>query len=303
MLQSVYQAKTELLENVLNDWRGDIVTWTRRDGPKFLVVLIIAAILLRLLGMITRRLEVYSHNQPVTGGLRGQQLRTLASIIRSVGTVLIYFLVGMQVLPLFGVDMKPILASAGIVGLAIGFGSQTLVKDVINGFFILFENQYDIGDVVKLAGVSGTVEAMTLRRTLLRDGDGTLHNVPNSEIKVVSNLTRDWAQIALHIVTDYNENSDRVIKLLQDVAAEVYNDPEYHESIGAQPEVPGIERVTGTEVEYLMLVKVKPGQQYRVSRHLRRRIKECFEQYGIKTGGPAKIYIAETPESNKVEMK
>src|SRR5207253_308078 len=190
MLQSVFQAKGELLENVLNDWRGDIVTWTRRDGPKFLVVLIIAAILLRLLGVITRRLEVYSHNQPVTGGLRGQQLRTLASIIRSVGSVLIYFLVGMQVLPLFGVDMKPILASAGIVGLAIGFGSQTLVKDVINGFFILFENQYDIGDVVKLAGVSGTVEAMTLRRTLLRDGDGTLHNVPNSEIKVVSNLTR-----------------------------------------------------------------------------------------------------------------
>jgi small-conductance mechanosensitive channel len=303
MLQSVFQAKGELLENVLNDWRGDIVTWTRRDAPKFLVVLIIAAILLRLLAVVTKRLEAYSHAQPVTGGLRGQQLRTLASIIRSVGSVLIYFLAAMQVLPLFGVDMKPILASAGIVGLAIGFGAQTLVKDVINGFFILFENQYDIGDVVKLAGVSGTVEAMTLRRTLLRDGDGTLHNVPNSEIKVVSNLTRDWAQISLHIITDYNESSDRVIRLLEEVADEVYNDPEYHESMVAEPQVPGIERVTGAEVEYLMLVKVKPGQQYRVSRHLRRRIKECFEQNGVKTGGPAKIYIAETPEGNKVEMK
>jgi small conductance mechanosensitive channel len=303
MNQSVFQAKGQMLQNVLNDWRGDIVDWTRKDAPKFLVVLIIAAILLRLVRMIAKRLEVYSHHQTVPGGLRGQQLRTLASVISSVGAVVIYFLAALQVLPLFGIDMKPILASAGIVGLAIGFGSQTLVKDVINGFFILLENQYDIGDVVRLAGVTGTVEAMTLRRTLLRDGDGTLHNVPNSEIKVVSNLTRDWAQIALHIITDYNENSDRVIKLLQDVAAEVYNDPEYHDSIVAQPEVPGIERVTGTEVEYLMLVKVKPGHQYRVSRHLRRRIKECFEQYGIKTGGPAKIYIAETPESNKEEMK
>jgi small-conductance mechanosensitive channel len=303
MMQSVFEAKSELLENILTDWRGDIAAWTRRDAPKLIVVLVISVILLRLLQVITRRLEDYSKKQPVTGGLRGQQLRTLSSIIASVGAVLIYFLAGMQVLPLFGVDMKPILASAGIVGLAIGFGAQTLVKDVINGFFILFENQYDIGDVVKLAGVSGTVESMTLRRTLLRDGDGTLHNVPNSEIKVVSNLTRDWAQVSLHVITDYNENSDRVIKLLQDVGEEVYSDANYHEALVAEPEVPGIERVTGTEVEYLMLVKVVPGQQYRVSRHLRRRIKECFEENGIKTGGPAKIYVAERADGNKVEMK
>lgn len=303
MIQSVFEAKGQMLQNVLNDWRGDTVTWTRKDGPKFLIVLIIAAILLRLLRILAKRLEIYSHHQTVPGGLRGQQLRTLASVIRSVGTVVIYFLAALQVLPLFGIDMKPILASAGIVGLAIGFGAQTLVKDVINGFFILLENQYDIGDVVRLAGVTGTVEAMTLRRTLLRDADGTLHNVPNSEIKVVSNLTRDWAQVALHIVTDYNENSDRVIKLLQEVAAEVYNDPAYHDSLVAEPEVPGIDRVTGTEVEYLLLVKVTPGQQYRVSRHLRRLIKECFQKNDIKTSGTAKIYVAETANGDKVEVK
>jgi small conductance mechanosensitive channel len=174
---------------------------------------------------------------------------------------------------------------------------------VINGFFILFENQYDIGDTVKAAGVTGTVEAMTLRRTVLRDANGTVHNVPNSEIKVVSNLTRDWAQVALHVVADYNENSDRVIKLLQDVGQEVYSDPHYRESLVAETEVPGIERVKGSEVEYLMLAKVRPGEQYRVSRHLRRRIKECFEENGIKAGGPAKIYVAETADGNRVEMK
>jgi small conductance mechanosensitive channel len=303
MIQSIFEVKGELLENVLTDWRGDITAWARRDAPKLLIVLIIAAILLRLLGIITRRLERYSHAQQVTGGLRGQQLRTLASIIGSVGAVVVYFLAALQVLPLFGIDMKPILASAGIVGLAIGFGAQTLVKDVINGFFILLENQYDIGDVVKLAGVSGSVEGMTLRRTLLRDADGTVHNVPNSEIKVVSNLTRDWSQVTLHVVADYNENSDRVIKLLQEIGQEIYNDENYRDALVAEPEVPGIERVTGTEVEYLMLAKVKPGQQYRVSRELRRRIKECFEQNKIKTGGPAKIYIAESADGSKMEIK
>src|SRR5882757_4370427 len=174
MIQSVFQAKGELLENILTDWRGDITQWARKDAPKLLVVLILAAILLRLLEVVTRRLEDYSKNQPVTGGLRGQQLRTLSSIIASVGAVLIYFLAAMQVLPLFGVDMKPILASAGIVGLAIGFGAQTLVKDVINGFFILLENQYDLGDHIRIAGVRGNVEDMSLRHTTLRDDDGTV---------------------------------------------------------------------------------------------------------------------------------
>src|SRR5437879_13374951 len=200
MMQSVFQAKGELLENIVTDWRGDIAAWARKDAPKLLVVLIIAAILLRLLEVVTRRLEDYSKNQPATGGLRGQQLRTLSSIIASVGAVLIYFLAALQVLPLFGVDMKPILASAGIVGLAIGFGAQTLVKDVINGFFILFENQYDIGDVVRVAGVKGTVESMTMRRPNLRDEDGTLHVVPKSQSTRVSKLTRTWAHVALHIL-------------------------------------------------------------------------------------------------------
>ncbi len=132
---------------------------------------------------------------------------------------MVLFVAAMQILPLLNVDVGPLLASAGIVGLAIGFGAQTLVKDVINGFFILMENQFDVGDVVKISGVSGTVEHLTLRRTVLRDGDGTLHNVPNSEIKVVSNLTRDWTQTALHVAVSYQENSDRVIALLKQVGA------------------------------------------------------------------------------------
>ena len=118
-------------------------------------------------------------------------------MIYSVGVFIIMFVAALQILPLLGINMGPLLASAGIAGVAVGFGAQTLVHDFINGFFILVENQYDIGDTIKIAGVQGTVEAMTLRRTVLRDGDGTVHNVPSSEIKVVSNLTRDWTQLSI----------------------------------------------------------------------------------------------------------
>ena len=281
------------LGKILDRWSDDLYEWFRIDAPKVLTILIVALILLRVLKAVTQRLEMFGRNQPLPTGLRAQQLRTLAGVIESVGTVAIYFVAGMQILPLFGVDVRPILASAGIVGLAVGFGAQTLVKDVINGFFILLENQYDIGDVVKIANVTGNVEVMTLRKTIVRDANGTVHNVPNSEIKVVSNLTRDWAQVSMHISVDYNEQSERVTALLNEVGAELYNDPKFNEHLVAQPEVPGIERVSGREVDYLMLAKVKPGQQWLVSRELRRRIKDSFSKNNVQTPGPAKIYVAE----------
>jgi small conductance mechanosensitive channel len=201
----------------------------------------------------------------------------------------------MQALQVFGVNIAPLLASAGIAGLAIGFGAQTLVKDVINGFFILAENQFEVGETIKAAGVQGTVEEVTMRRTILRDSDGTVHIVPNSNIQIVSNMTRDWTQVTLHIVADYSENSDRVIEILQEAAKEFYNDAAFREEIVAEPEVPGIERVTGHEVDYLMLVKVRPGKQYRVARELRRRIKVCFEKNNIKAGAQTQVYIGQLP--------
>ena len=200
----------------------------------------------------------------------------------------------LQILPLLGINMGPLLASAGIAGVAIGFGAQTLVRDFINGFFILVENQYDIGDVVKIAGVSGKVESMTLRRTVLRDADGTVHSVPSSQIAVVSNLTRDWTQLAMTISVAYNVDSDKVIKLLQEVGGELASDPDYSDKIVAKPEVPGIEKVSGSEIEYLMLVKTKPGAQDLVRRELRRRIKACFEKNKIEPGNPNRVYVLDT---------
>ena len=283
------------LRLVWEDWKTDGENFLRKDAPKILVVLAVAIVLVWLLKLATGRLVKFSRRETLPSALRARQLRTLAGVLNSVGIAVIVFLAAMQILPLLGVNMGPLLASAGVAGLAIGFGAQALVHDVINGFFILMENQYDIGDVVRIGGVAGVVESMTLRRTTLRDETGAVHTVPNSEIKIVSNLTRDWAQVALHISVDYRENSDRILELLKQVGNELRNDPAYGALVVADPELPGIERVAGGEVDYLMLVRTRPGQQWTVSRHLRRRIKECFQKNNVQPGNPARVYVMDRP--------
>jgi small-conductance mechanosensitive channel len=285
--------------DVLQSWREDAFEFLRRDAPKIIVIVIISVILMRLLKEITDRVAKFSRTETVPGTMRSQQLRTLSGVIHGGGIFLILFVAVLMILQTLGINMGPLLASAGVAGLAIGFGAQTLVKDVITGFFVLMENQYDIGDVVKIGGVAGTVEKMTLRRTVLRDADGAVHNVPNSQINVVSNLTRDWAQLSLHILVDYREDSDKVVHLLNEVGAEVQSDPEFSDAIVAAPEVPGIERVANGEVDYLMLVKTRPGKQYAVSREFHRRIKMCFEKNNIRPGGPARAYLVDN--SNRVQ--
>jgi moderate conductance mechanosensitive channel len=209
----------------------------------------------------------------------------------SVGVFVILFIAILEVLSLLGLNLGPMLASAGIAGLAIGFGAQTMVHDFINGFFILFENQYDLGDMVRIAGVKGTVEKMSLRQTVLRDEDGTVHIVPNSAIQIVSNTTRDWSQFPLRVVVAYSEPSEKIVKLLKAIGSEVRHDPEFSDDVVSDIEVPGIDRVGNGEAEYLMLIKTRPNKQYRVSRELRRRIKACFEKNNVQAAGPGRIYV------------
>ena len=285
------QIAHDRLAHIFEDWREDSVTFLRHDAPKILWILVVSFILLMLFRMMRNKLVAQSHRQDLPSGLRAQQLRTVASVVYSIGVVVVVFYAIAAILPILGVNIAPLIASAGVVGFAIGFGAQTLVKDFINGFFILIENTFDIGDTIRTAGVQGTVENITLRKTMLRDADGTVHTVPNSQMTIVSNLTRDWTQLSLHIAADYKESSDRVISVLKEVAHEVYTDSQFNEFIVAEPEVPGIDKVTGEQVEYLLLVKTRPGKQFAISRELRRRIKECFEKNGIKPGSPNRVYV------------
>ena len=274
----------------MRDWREDTLTFLRHGAPKILVVAIASLVLIRILKTLTSKL-VALHIRKVPPGFRAQQVRTLATVTSSVGIFIITFVAGLEILSLLGINLGPLLASAGIAGLAIGFGAQTLVKDVINGFFILLENQYDIGDNIRVAGVKGTVEAMNMRSTVLRDEDGTVHIIPNSEIKIVSNATRDWSQLTLRVTVAYSEPSERIVKLLKEVGEELRHDPAFADDIVSDIDVPGIDRVGNGEVEYLMQVKTRPNQQHRVSRELRRRIKECFQKSNIQTAGPGRYVM------------
>lgn len=278
-----------------HDWHDDLIVFARHQLPKLVAILLIAFILIRLLGVVTRKMVEITRRKAVHPAIRAQQVTTVVGVIRSAGIFVILLVTLMQVLLVFGIEVAPLLASAGIAGLAIGFGAQTLVKDVINGFFILAENQFEIGDGIRTAGVQGTVEEITMRRTILRDSDGTIHIVPNGMMQIVSNTTRDWTQVTLHVAIDYSEDSDRVMQVLHDAAEEFYNTPDFHDAMVAEPEVPGIERVTGQEVDYLVLVKVRPGKQFDVARELRRRIKACLEKNKIKAGSPGQIYIGQMP--------
>jgi small-conductance mechanosensitive channel len=275
-------------------WRADGLNFLRVDLPKILFIVVVTFVLVRLLKAVTRRLRAFGESRELPSGFRAQQLRTLSGVVYSAGTFVLVFLALLQVLPVLGINMGPLLASAGIAGLAIGFGAQTLVHDVINGFFILMENQYEVGDTVRVGGITGVVERMTLRATLLRDDQGALSTIPNSKIDIVSNLTRDWAQVALHVSVAYNESSDKVISVLKEVGEEIRADQNIAPMLVSDPQVPGIERVSGNEVDYVMLVKTRPGAQYAVTRELRRRIKECFEKNHIQPGGPGGMFLVQT---------
>jgi moderate conductance mechanosensitive channel len=276
------------LRTLFEGWSEDSRTFLRHDVPKIALVILLGFVVARLLHLITTKLaSLQAGKLP----LRAQQIRTLASVINSIGTFVIVFVAALEILPLLGLNLGPLLASAGVAGLAIGFGAQTLVHDFINGFFILFENQYGIGDSIRIAGVKGVVEGMTLRHTALRDDDGTLHIVPNSQVTIVSNMTRDWSQLTMRVVVAYSEPSDKIIKLLEQVGEELRHDPRFAGDIVGDIEVPGIDRVGNGEAEYLMLVKTRPNKQYAVSRELRRRIKECFEKNNIQTAAPGRVYV------------
>ena len=277
--------------HLVDDWGEDAVSFLRHDVPKILSVLIVCLIFLFLIRALRTKLIHHSERTDLPSGLRAQQLRTLAGVTYSIGIFLVLFYAAMSILPILGLNIGPLLASAGVAGFAIGFGAQTLVKDFINGFFILIENTFDVGDVVRTAGVQGTVESLTLRRTMLRDADGTVHMVPNSQMTIISNLTRDWTQLTMHVAVDYKENSDRVVSLLKEVSANLRNDPQYVNDIVSDPEVPGIDRVTGDTVDYLLLFKTRPGRQHAISRELRRRIKECFEQQGIHPASTNRYFV------------
>lgn len=240
----------------------------------------------RGLKLLTRRIEkAVEDDDPTTLSEREQRAKTLAQLLNSVGGVAIGVAAVLTILNLF-IAIGPLLAGVGVVGLAISFGAQSLVKDVINGFFILLENQFGVGDVVEINGVAGAVEKMTMRVVMLRDLRGVLHVIPNGSITMVSNRTRGWSRTVLDVAVAYKEDVDHVIGVMREVAREFWSDPQWRSQLVEEPAVWGVEALADSSVNIRLVATTRPGAQWNVGRELRRRIKKRFDEEGIEIPFP-----------------
>ena len=219
---------------------------------------------------------------PLQSARREQRARTMASALRSITTVTVVAVAVLMVLPLYGFSVAALLTSAGILGVALGFGAQTLVKDFLSGMFMIAEDQYGVGDVVDLGRATGVVEAVGLRVTRLRDVDGTVWYIRNGEVLRVGNHSQGWSRAVLDVGVSYGENVGRVQELLLDVARGVREEPDYAPVILEDPEVWGIESVSAEGVVVRLVVKTQPLRQWDVARVLRLRIKERFDAEGVQ---------------------
>jgi small-conductance mechanosensitive channel len=226
--------------------------------------------------------EFLADLKPAVHARRQQRAETMGSLLKSVATGMILAIVVMTVLAKIGINIAPIIASAGIVGVALGFGAQNLVKDLLSGVFMILEDQYGVGDTVDLGEATGTVEAVGLRVTRLRDVNGTVWYVRNGEILRVGNQSQNWARTVLDVTVSYETDLDRVQDILQQVATSTYEEPQFHDVIIEAPEVWGVERFDKDGVVVRVVLKTAPAQQWLVARAMRRRIKAEFDRAGIK---------------------
>ncbi|HEY8259552.1 MAG TPA: mechanosensitive ion channel family protein [Gemmatimonadales bacterium] len=259
-----------------------------RSGARVIGVWLLAFIAYRIVGLLARRIEktVDDHDDSITT-TRERRGQTIAQLLRSMGRVVIVAVAILLTFNIF-IDIGPILAGAGILGLAVSFGAQSLVKDVISGFFILFENQFALGDVIEAGGKSGTVEKMTLRVVVLRDVYGVMHVIPNSEIKVVSNKTRGWSRAVVDVGVGRDVDVDRALDVVRDEATRFSNDPKWKQDLDGPVEVLGVESISDNSVIIRSLVRTRPGSQWSVGREFRRRMKARLYREEIEIPYPVR---------------
>ncbi len=235
-------------------------------------------VLVRLLARQVRRAVRSARHIP---GERQQQLLTLIQILRWGADLLIVGVAALMLLSRFGVDVTPVLASAGVVGLAVGFGAQTLVKDLIGGLLVLIENQYAVGDAIQVGDLSGSVERFTLRATYLRDVHGRLHIIPNGEIRIVSNMTKDWSRAVVEVGVAYEEDLDRVLAVLGRVAEAFAKDPVFGPKLLEPPQVVGPISLGNWAITVRVMAKTLPGEQWGVTRELQKRVLAACDEADI----------------------
>ncbi|MDP2772185.1 MAG: mechanosensitive ion channel family protein [Nocardioides sp.] len=239
--------------------------------------------------MVRRGASNAAASDLVTSTRRVQRAKTIGSLLKSIITGVLVAMFGTMILSELGVNIAPIIASAGIIGLALGFGAQSLVKDFLSGIFMILEDQYGVGDVIDVGEASGTVEAVSLRVTRLRDVNGTVWYVPNGEIMRVGNMSQNWARTVLDISVGYHEDLARVRRVLQEVAHDLWEDEDYNRLVIEEPEVWGVQDLGVDGVVVRVTLKTAPLEQWAVAREMRQRIKARFDHEGIEIPFPQRV--------------
>lgn len=282
-------AEGRFMGRVLDEWMNDAQEFVHRRLPHLVVMMVIAFVFSRLLKLITTRtIRMAEHH--AASPARIAQVRTLGGIVHNTGMVIILGFMVVLILNSIGIDLGPLLASAGIAGVAIGLAAQNIVKDVLNGTLILVEDQFNVGNVVTVAGLSGTVESMTLRKTSVRGGDGTLYVIPNSQITTVANQSAGFSVATIQVSVDFSADPNKVVEILTKTASDVRNDPQFKNLFLSDPQILGVDSMKGSQLIFPVVFKTKAQQQYGPVREFQRRVRIALEENQMLPGDPMRVF-------------
>ncbi len=266
--------------------------WAARSGLRVGLILLLAWLVVHVVGLVAARLEEgVADGASVDAIERSKRARTIGKLVQNTVFVLVSVIATLMVLREFAIDITPILTGAGIVGLAVGFGAQTLVKDIISGFFIILENQVRVGDVANIDGTGGLVERITLRTIILRDLAGTVHVVPNGSIQRLANLTKDFSYYVVDVRVSYRDDTDAIVDVLREVADGMLQEPAYAVSMLGPLEVIGVDRLGESWVEVKVRLKTVPLKQWEVGREFLRRVKKAYDAKGLQMPFPHQAIV------------
>lgn len=288
---------------------ADIFTieWLKDSGISILIIIAIAAavyfVLRRLIPLIIKQTMAQHMKRRLEEDIK-KRSNTLSSVLIKASLIIIVIFALFTILPEFGINITAMLAGLGVIGIAVGFGAQTLIRDYLSGIFIILEDPYDVGDVVRVGGIAGLVEEIGLRRTILRDLDGIVHSIPNGEIKAASNFTKGYSRVNLNISVAYGEDLDRVINVINRVCTEMAEDPKWKADFVTTPQVLRVDNLGDSGIDIKILGNTKPIRQWDVTGELRLRLKRTFDAEGIEIPWPhTKVYFGNAiPEMEEAKQ-
>lgn len=294
----------DVMKKVLGGFTWEVLIET---GLRMILILLVAWVTMRLLRRVLKNLEDHLIKKGESAGdppsESQKRIETIVRLLKQAALLALWMTAGLMILKEVGVEIGPIIASAGIVGVAVGFGAQNLVRDIIAGFFIILENQIRVGDVATINGTGGLVEKINFRTTNLRDLAGVVHIFPNGTITALSNMTKEWSAYVFEIGVAYKEDTDQVIRIMQEVGKSLREDDKFGKSMLDEPEIFGVDKLGDSAVVIKGRIKTKPIRQWEVGREYLRRVKYAFDEQNIEIPFPHQtVYFGENSKPFSVQM-